>query len=582
MALTYEWDLGLLYKSEKDFNSDIKSCEELTEKICAIQGKLNCKDGILNYFKLTEEIMKKISRLDMFVMLSVDKNSKNTQALKNYELVSRLLTNYSVKTAFVSPELAQNSDEFLLGLYNDKDMKKYARVIEGILREKPHTISKEKEELIAGMGEFSDFSELFEKLTGSEIKFKDVIVDGQSEKLNDSTYSKFTKSVDENVRRQAYDNLLEGYKEFNLTLSHNLLSELKKQKFKSNTYNFESTFKKCMFYEEVQQDIFFNLIDRINQNLKLYQKYLKEKAKLLNKQKLYASDINAPIGQIKSLNLDYDSAVEKVLDVVKVLGEDYHEVAKKMFSSGVIDVFPSEGKRSGGYSASGQTGNQFILLNYNKSYFDFSTIAHELGHSMHSYYSEKNQPYFNQNYVIFVAEIASTVNEILLAKKLLKDTEDKEERRFIADSLLNEFCASVFRQTMFSEFEYFVNDSINKEIPITYEDMNEEYSKLQKKYFGDALELGAYSKYEWSRIPHFYRSFYVFKYATGFISAVSIVKQIEEKGAQYVENYYKKFLSAGSSADPVSILKLANVDITTDAPYSETFKFFEELVDLLK
>ena len=271
-----------------------------------------------------------------------------------------------------------------------------------------------------------------------------------------------------------------------------------------------------------------------------------------------------------------------VLDAVKVLGADYHKVASEMFSSGLIDVFPSDGKRSGGYSASGQTGHQFILLNYNKSYFDFSTIAHELGHSMHSYYSEKNQPYFNQNYVIFVAEIASTVNEILLAKKLLRSTENQNERRFIADSLLNEFCATVFRQTMFSEFEYFVNNSVSCGNSITFEEMNEEYAKLQNKYFGDALELGEFSKYEWSRIPHFYRSFYVFKYATGFISAVSIVKQIEEYGEEYVEKFYKKFLSAGSSADPISILKLANVDITTDEPYKEAFKFFEELTMMIK
>ena len=565
MALTYEWNFKLLYEGDEDFRRDVKNVEELTNKICDLQGKLNNKKSIVEYLVLTEEIMKKISRLDMYVMLRVDKNTKNTQALKDYEIVNRLLTNYSVRTAFVSPELAKNSDEFLQELYNDEELKNYSRVIESIIREKPHTISKEKEELIAGMGDFADFSELFEKLTGTEIVFKDVIVDGKAEKLNDSTYSKFTKSADEEVRKQAYDNLLSGYKNFN-----------------AHTYNFDSTFKKSMFYEEVQENIFFNLINIVNQNLGLYQKYLKEKAKILNKNKLYASDINAPIGEIKSLNLDYDSAVNKVLEVVKALGADYHKIASDMFSSGVIDVYPSEGKRSGGYSASGQTGKQFILLNYNKSYFDFSTIAHELGHSMHSYYSEKNQSYFNQNYVIFVAEIASTVNEILLAKKLLKETTDKDERRFIADSLLNEFCATVFRQTMFSEFEYFINDRVNKEIPITYEEMNEEYAKIQRKYFGDAVDLGENSKYEWSRIPHFYRSYYVFKYATGFISAVSIVNQIEEYGISYVEKYYKKFLSAGSSADPVSILKLANVDIETDEPYRAAFKFFEEVIELIK
>lgn len=582
MALTYEWDFKHLYKNDKDFRNDIKYCEKVLEDICLLQGKLNNKEDILKYFVLSEEIMHKISRLDMYVMLRVDKNTRDVQSLKDYETVNQLLTTFSVKTAFVSPEFAQNSDEFLVGLYNDPDFKDYKRVIEGIIKDKPHTISKEKEELIAGMGEFSDFSEIFEKLAGTELKFDDVVVDGKSQKLNDATYSSFTKSKDPEVRRQAYENLLKGYSEFNLTLSHNLLNQIKKQDFISRTYNFSSTFERSLFHEEVEKDIFFNLIQSVNQNLNLYQNYLKAKAKCLGLKKLYASDINAPIGSIESLNLDYENAVEKVLEVVKVLGQDYQRVATNMFSSGVIDVFPSEGKRSGGYSASGQTGHQFILLNYNNSYFDFSTIAHELGHSMHSYYSEKNQPYFNQNYVIFVAEIASTVNEILLAKKLLRETTSQDERRFIADSLLSEFCASVFRQTMFSEFEFFVNDCVNKSIPISYEEMNGEYGKLQNHYFGDAISLSNYSKFEWSRIPHFYRSFYVFKYATGFISAVSIVKQIEECGESYVENFYKKFLSAGSSMDPVSILKLANIDITTSEPYKEAFKFFEELIDYIK
>ena len=267
--------------------------------------------------------------------------------------------------------------------------------------------------------------------------------------------------------------------------------------------------------------------------------------------------------------------------MVKVMGKEYHEVATKNFNSRWVDVFPKKGKRSGAYSASAQTGNPFMLLNYNKTYNDISTIAHELGHSMHSYFSEKSQPYFKQDYVIFVAEVASTVNEVLLANRLMRETKDISIRKFIAENLLAEFSASVFRQTMFSEFEYFAHDQINKGNPISFEELNEYYSKLQKEYFGGSVSFHEYAKFEWSRIPHFYRAFYVYKYATGFISAVTIAKNIEEFGTEYVENHYLKFLSSGSSADPVTLLKLANVDISSDEPYKKAFEYYEELIKLL-
>jgi len=582
MAYTYEWDFSRLYKNRNGFESDIKEFDVFTQKIVDLQGRLDNRADILNYLAICEKAMQKLSRLEIYVMLRLDKDTTNAQNLKDYERVMKLATTYSVKTAFVQPELAKNSDEFLNELINDSELKAYSRVFESILKEKPHTLSKEKEELLAGIGEFTDYSDVFEKLTGVEIPFKDVVVNGVAEKLNDATYSKFIKSKDENVRRQAYENLLEGFSKYNLTLSQCLISHLKKRDFLAKTYNYKSVLSQSLFNEEVNETVFNNLIKTVNNNLGLYQKYLKKKAKVLGKKKLYASDINAPLGEMRSLNLNYEDAVNFVLDLVSVFGEDYKSVATEMFVNGSIDVYPKEGKRSGGYSASGQIGEHFILLNYNNSYFDFSTIAHELGHSMHSYYSEKNQPYFNQDYVIFVAEIASTVNEVLLAKKLLKQAKTDEERTFVADSLLSEFCASVFRQTMFSEFELYTNNAINKEIPLSFEELNNEYSKLQSKYFKDAVQLSEFSKYEWSRIPHFYRNFYVYKYATGFISAVAIAKQIEEGGLDYVENHYKKFLSAGSSADPISILKLANVDITTDEPYQKAFQYFDELIELIK
>ena len=222
-----------------------------------------------------------------------------------------------------------------------------------------------------------------------------------------------------------------------------------------------------------------------------------------------------------------------------------------------------------------------MLLNYDGTYNSVSTLAHELGHTMHSYFSEKTQPYFTQDYVIFVAEVASTVNEVLLANKLMKETQDKEERKFLAESILNEFNSSVFRQTMFSEFEQFAHGEINQGNPVSFEELNNKYASLQNEYFGDSVKLHEFAKFEWSRIPHFYRRFYVYKYATGFVAAVSIASNIEKYGAEYVKNNYIKFLSAGSSMDPVSILKLANVDITSDEPYKNAFKFYSDMIKII-
>ena len=578
---TTEWDFSLIYKSEKEILSDIDSFKKMTTEIKKFEGRLNNEEDIILYLKESEAMMKVIYRLDFYVSLKVDKNNKDSKSLKLYGDIMNLITEYSVATAFVQPEIAKNLDAFLESLRNKYS--DYARFFESVIREKKHTISKDKEELIAGIGNFSDFSEIYDRLTNNEIKFDDIVTDqGEHYTLNDSTYGLYIKNEDEDIRKQASQNLLRGYSKYNLTISQIYLDYLKKKDFISKTYNFKSTFDRACFGEEVDSEVYYNLIKTVRDNIPLYQRYLKTKAKTLKKEEFLISDIHAPIGDASGFKYNYDEAVNVVLDTVSILGEKYVSVAKKMFESGMVDVYPAEGKRSGAYSSSASTGYQFMLLNHNNTYSDVSTIAHELGHSMHSYFSENTQPYFDQRYVIFVAEIASTVNEILLAKKMLSVAKTKEERIYLADSLLSEFCSTVFRQTMFSEFEFYSNDSINKSISISYDEFNNYYQNLLNDYFGDAVKLHEYTKYEWSRIPHFYRAFYVYKYATGFISAVSIAKQIEEKGREYVDNCYMKFLSAGSSMDPVSILKLANVDITTDKPYKEAFKFFSELIDLIK
>lgn len=577
----YEWDFTLLYKSEKERQKDLDFFKNEIKEVKKFEGKLNTKKDIVEYLHSTETLMKKVYRLDLYAMLKLNKNSTIAENVKMSDELMNLFTEYSVATAFVSPELSANSTEFLLELKNDRELVDYQRFFETIIREKEHTITKEKEELMAGMSNFTSFVELFDKLANVEIKFDDIVdKNGNHLSLTNSTYTQYVLSEDKDIRKQAHENLHKGFAKFNLTLSNNFINFLKKCDFVSKTYNFKSQFERSLFNEEVSKAVYDKLVANVRKYLPLYQQELRGKAKTLGQEELLISDVIAPVGKPKN-NIDYDDAVKIVLDMVKIMGDEYHSVASTYFTNGSIDVFPAEGKQSGAYSASAQIGQQFMLLNYDGTYNSVSTLAHELGHTMHSYFSEKTQPYFTQDYVIFVAEVASTVNEVLLANKMLREITDKEERKFLAESILNEFNSSVFRQTMFSEFEEFAHGEINKGNSISFEELNDKYGELQKLYFADSVKMHEYAKFEWSRIPHFYRKFYVYKYATGFISAVTIASNIEKYGKEYVENNYLKFLSAGSSMDPVSILKLAKVDITSDEPYELAFKYYNDMIKII-
>lgn len=579
----YSWDFGLLYKSQSKIDADIEKAKQLTQKIMGYEGKLNTKQNIVDYLKDVEEISKLFNRLDLYQMLKLSKDQCDPENIKFETQIMNLLTNYSVKTAFAQSELAKNDSAFLESLMHDPELSRdYDRVFESIIKEKPHTLNKEKAEIVEAIGNFTDYRAIYDKLTDEEIKFDPIVLaTGEKIELNNASYGLLLKNEDREIRRQAHENLHKGYKNFNLTLSQLYVTYLKRCDFFAKTHNHKSYFKLALFGEEVDEVVYDTLIKNIHKNINLYQKYLAKKAQILGNDEFLISDTYAPIGDCSKFSLDYDDAVKLVLDMVKVFGDKYFSVAKKNFESRWVDVFPTKGKQSGAFSASVGTGNPFMMLNYNKTYNEISTIAHELGHSMHSYFSENSQPFFKQSYVIFVAEVASTVNEILLAKKLIRELNDKDAKLCVIENLLAEFSATVFRQTMFSEFEHFAHSQINAGQPLSYEELNTTYANLQNRYFGDVVKFHEYAKFEWSRIPHFYRGFYVYKYATGFISAVSIASKIEKFGADYVNNHYLKFLSGGCSADPVSLLRLAEVDITTNETYNEAFKFFDELINLL-
>ena len=578
----YKWDLSLVLDSDKSFLNLIEEIRKNMSQFETFKGKLNTKEKIVNYFELSREVELKLSRVNLYAFLKYEADSLNPEHLRFVEMVDNLFVKFSALNSFANPELSKLSDEFLSNLKEDAELKCYNRIFESIIKNKPHTLDEVQEKLISEMGAFSDFSAGYDMLTDNEIEFECVTDEQGNERvLNQATYGELVRDSSQIIRKQAHENLLKGFSKFNKSISVNYINHLKKSNFYAKTFNHKNCFSMRLFNEEVEEDVYNALIKSVHKNIPLFYEFVNVKKELLGLEVFNIFDAYAPIGNANKFNLSYEKAYEVVIEALSVLGEEYVGVLKKAYENRWIDVFYNEGKRSGAFSVSCETGNPFVLLNYKPTYNDISTIAHEMGHSMHSYYSEKFQPHEKCDYKIFVAEIASTVNEILLFKHLLRKENDSETRKFLISSFLENFYATVFRQTMFSEFEYYAHSKTSNDDPLSFEELNTYYQQLLELYFGNDTKIHEYAKFEWSRISHFYRPFYVFKYATGYISALAIVENIEKGGQIAVDNYIK-FLSGGCSARPSELLKIAGVDILKSETFESAFAYYKSMIDELK
>ncbi len=578
----YKWDLSLVLDSDKSFLNLIEEIQASFSDIEKFRGCLNSKESIIRYFEKSREIELKLARVNLYAFLKYEADSLNPQNLKDVERVDNLCVKFSSLNSFATPELSKLSDEFLLELKNDKELERYSRIFESVIRNKPHTLDEAQERLISEMGAFSDFSAVYDMLSDNEIEFESVKDENGNEKvLNQATYGELVRDENQNIRKQAHENLLKGFAKYNKSISVNFINHLKKSDFYAKTFKHKNCFSMRLFNEEVEEEVYNALINAVHKHMSSFYEFVKAKKSILNLDEFNIFDAYAPIGNANKFNLDYEQSYNVVIEALSVFGEEYTTILKRAFENRWIDVYHNEGKRSGAFSVSCETGNPFVLLNYKSTYNDISTIAHEMGHSMHSYFSEKVQPHEKCDYEIFVAEIASTVNEILLFKYLLKKENDIETRKFLISSFLENFYATVFRQSMFSEFEYFAHSKTANDEPLSFEELNSYYQELLELYFGKGTTIHEYAKYEWSRISHFYRPFYVFKYATGYISALAIVENIERGGKTAVENYIK-FLSGGCSARPSELLKIAGVDILNSSTFESAFDYYKLMIEELK
>lgn len=574
----YKWDLSLYIKDEKMLNEEFDWLNSNYQKFKDYYGKFSNKDILLDYLKFSDEFEIREDRLASYLYHSLDQDTSNTKYLALTSKFSYLANDISKTCAFIAPQLMALDEVYLKELLNNPDFGVYKRAIQSILRNKNHQISEHDSQLISKMGLFlGGASESFGALTTGEMQFDDVAVDGKTYKVDEANYSKLLNNKNREVRKLALKSLMTGYGGKVKTIATMYLNSVEESIFFANLYNFSSVREEALFGEEVDKEVYERLIAQINNNLPVLHSIMEARRKVLGLEKIAYYDA------MLSFDTDKQYSIEDAKELVKKatlpLGEEYQTIVTQKFEQKCIDYLPNDNKETGAYSSGAFGCPSVILMNFVGDLNSVYTLAHEMGHTMHSELSNRTQPFATSQYKIFVAEVASTVNEMLLYNYLIKDADDSLKKALVFD-LFDEFRATVFRQTMFSEFEDFAHSSLENKTPLTYEDLNKFYYDLNKKYYGEKVKLPDELKYEWARIPHFYRPFYVYKYATGFISALCIVEKILT-GKDYYKKYIN-FLKSGSSKPVVQLLQDIDVDLTTNEPYDLAFKYLTEQLQQVK
>lgn len=573
----FKWDLSPLCSSDEDFYKGLEKVNGYIKKFKNFENKLNNKETILKFFKLDEEFDDLIEPLYMYVHLKHDEILSDRKRNEMSEKISHILSELSVETSFVTTELHELPDEIIDDILQDRRFKDYDRMFENIKKEKIHMLSKEEEKLLAGMSFLGGFSSNMRNLSDVDITFEKVKDSkGKDLELNHSNYSVYLRSKDRELRKNTMTVLNGTYGKFINTLANNYINEVKQNCYFAKVRKYKSALDEALQDEEVSKKVYDTLIQSVNKNLDVLFDYFKLKKKILGLDNFYIYDCMAEIDKNKGKKYSYDQAIEIIMEAVAPLGSEYVNLIKQAKDNRWIDVYPNKDKRSGAYESGIYGYHPYVLTNFEGDLDSVFTLAHELGHAMHTHFSNNNQPRTKASYTIFLAEIASTTNEILLINYFLKRSNSKNEKLYLLNKLFDEVKGTIFRQTMFAEFEEHVHSSYEKAEALTKDGLCEYYYNLNKKYFG-SVKLIKEIQYEWARIPHFFTAFYVYKYATGMICAITFVNKILEKGEEAVRDYYK-FLTAGASDTPINILKKANCNLEDEKTFDECFAYLKNLI----
>lgn len=578
----YQWRLSDIFVSDDAWEETFFTTEERIPRLAEFADKLTDEDKLAECLALVRSLSHDIAMLYSFARMHLDEDAKNGKYQAMTNRVEMLAVRYDTVGSFIQPELSELPKERLEELASSKRFDGYDVFFKEILRSKNLILSKKEEKLIGEVGIFADTNhEVFNMFDNADVHFEPVIDDkGEKLEMSHGVYGLLLQNPNQRVRKDAFESMFGAYKGYVNTLAMNYAGNVKKDWFYAKIRGFSSALDYAMYGENVPSTCYKKLLEAVGEGTKPLHRYIALRKRVLGLKTLNMYDLYLPLVPEQELALPYEEAVKTVKEALGVMGEEYGKVLASAFEDGWVDVYESKGKRSGAYSWGVYGVHPFVLLNYQPTVHDVFTIAHELGHAMHSYYSNLTQPEQKADYVIFVAEIASTVNEVLLLKHLLK-TATGPFRQFLLAYYLDMFRTTLFRQTMFSEFEVFAHTKVEKGEPLTAEDMCNYYYELNKKYYGRAVEHNDLIRYEWARIPHFYSSYYVYKYATGITTAVSIANNILTKGSAYFEKY-KQFLSAGGSMAPLDIIRLADVDLESDEPYRTAMSEFEATLNELE
>ncbi|MDD7044380.1 MAG: oligoendopeptidase F [Anaerococcus sp.] len=557
------WDTSSIYQNDEEFYKEIEEVKDLAQKLTSYKGKITeSKESFKEFFGLFEEFSRKLGKADVYASLRSDEDTRVTK----YQEMTQVAANTAVAAgqalAFMRPELLATDEAKIKEFLADEDLAYLDHYFEDLLRFKEHTLDPKSEEIIASYGKLaSNPQTTYMIFSNADISFPSVEKDGEEIEITDANFVSLQEDKDRDFRREVYEKYYSVYRQYSNTLASTLDGEITANNVEARLRNYSSAREMSLFKNNIPEEIYDNLLEVVHDNADIHRDYTSLRKEFLGVDKLGFHDIYVPLVKNYDRKIEFDEARQIVLEALKPLGEDYVKVAREGFESRWFDVIPNKGKRSGAYSSGSYDTQPFILLNYTNTIDDVFTVAHELGHSMHSYYTRTNQPFAYGHYSIFLAEIASTTNELLLLDHMLKTSSSEEETAYLLNYFVNQFKSTVFRQTMFAEFEHKVNKLVEKGEPIPAERLHGIYKQLNEDLFGDDIDVDQYISAEWARIPHFYMYYYVFQYATGFMSAVALSQKILH-GTDSDREAYLNYLKAGESEYPIEVLKKAGVDMT--------------------
>ncbi len=577
-----QWDLESMFVDFNAWESSYNKAKEMAKNFESYKGKvIVSSENLYNVLNDMGELYRITEHLYAYAHMKLDEDTRegDSQALSDKGL--GLYVEVEEKTSFVVPEILTLDLAILEKYYQEEpELKLYKKHIENIMRQKEHILSAREESILAQMGEVANSPQkIFSMLNNADIKFPTIKdEEGKDVEVTHGNFIPLMESKDRDVRKRAFEALYSTYKGFKNTFAASLNGDLKKNIFNATVRNYKSSREASLDQNNITLSVYDNLINSIHNNLDSMYKYMEIRKRALGVEELHMYDLYTPIVKDVDFKISYEEGIELVKKALTPLGDEYMAVVEEGFSSRWIDIYENRGKRSGAYSSGSYDSKPFILLNYHDTLDNVFTIAHELGHSIHSYFTRKTQPFVYGDYSIFVAEVASTANESLLMDHMLNNVKDKNEKLYLLNHYLESFRTTVFRQTMFAEFEKMINEYLESGGALTADYLCETYKKINELYYGPNVVVDDEIAMEWARIPHFYYNYYVFQYATGYSAAVALSQKILEEGKPAVDRYIN-FLKSGSSDYPLNVLKAAGVDMTTEEPVNNAMKLFSKLVD---